>query len=289
MRNISFTRIKYLWIQIAIISKKSILLSGLGMISGMFMLTITSLQQVNYEITGDISWHFSNGDTIMMPLYYAIFCFYLSFRLASTFKNMQTKEKRIAFLTLPATQLEKFIAYTTWSVVVSFVLFFAAAFINDLLRLGILACTGALRFWNSELFFAQLPQYTNMFDINIQHISITSAPAFLTFHLLGFSLYLLGACIWYKHVFWKTIASIGAVAFLWTLFTITCVKLLSHKMWFYIVFRHYDIGDMLPWANYIFIAVTTLLIIAIWYISYRLFCSREVISQKTAWFSWLRK
>lgn len=290
MKNISFTRIKYLWIHIATISKKSILLSGLGILSIMFMFTITTFGNVNYESSPNAIRHFTSDSSILLSLYYVIFCVTLSLSIASTFKDMQTKEKRIAFLTLPATQLEKFIAYTVWAVVIPTVLFFAAAFINDLLRLALLASAGSLRFWDTELFFSLLPHYANMLNINFQQIHFSGLPAFITCHLVGFSLYLLGACIWYKHVFLKTIASVAVIAFAWTIFSVFRIELLmSDDSWICQSVRYYDIKAFLPWGNYVFIAVNGLLIMALWYVSYRLYCRREVISQKTNWFNWLGK
>lgn len=276
MRQINFNRIKLLWLRIAAVQRKPLTFSALGLFFGMLCYNLgTTLRTDIYMST-------------MVIVYYIIFCLYMSISLASTFKCMQSKEERIDFLTLPATQLEKFIACSLWAAVVPILIFLASAILNDLLIAIMMLCRNNTANIQDHLFFGILWQNTNAFIINGQQGIINGYPALLSWHLCGFSVYLLGACLWYKRVFLKTIIAIGLISFLLSLILTGIVRILPEETWQHNAVRYYDFKVFSSFANPSFVAIHLLLSVGMWWIGYRLFKRKEAISQKVKWLGFFK-
>lgn len=277
MKQLNINRIKLLWLRMYAMRKKSILFSALGLFSGMLIFNVlTTFRTDAYS-------------SAMLIIYYLVFCLYLSLNLASTFQCMQSKEGRIGFLALPATQLEKFIAYTLWAVIVPILAFLVSAAANDLLIGLITVCKGNLGDLQNLLFFSLLFKSSDVIVSSGQMSLIHGTPSILSWHLFSFSLYLAGACVWYKRVFLKTVIAIGICSFLLSLFVMGFISVMPEDNWFYNAFHNYNFESSLPWLNTIFVTVHLLLSFGLWWLGYRLFKRREVISQRVGWLGSFKK
>lgn len=275
MKNISFKRLRQLWLQIAVTSKKQILFGCLGMLGAMLLINLPTYfypfsDEVGYG-AGRMNW--------LIVTYSIMFYAYLSICLSSTFGNMKTKEGRIAFLTLPAGQLEKFIAYASWTIVVPIVIFMATSTLMDLMR-------SPLTFLFTGRFspiFLILPQ---MFDnsaemiIHFDGYVLSGILLIIIFHVFNLSLFLLGSCLWYKRVFLKTIAAAGICTFLLMILFVSSFNVLNE--WDLLKNIKIDLQDLDPdLIMTVLITVGIIATAAVWWISYRLFCRREVVSRKS--------
>lgn len=278
MKEITINRIKLLWIRLFALRKKQLLFYFLGMAAIMLMYNCFTVG------TG----RDADSET-MMALYYVIFCACMSLNMASAFRSMQTREGRIEFLMLPAGRAEKFIAASLWALLTSVILFAAAVLVNDVIRLLLLAGSGALANWHDQTFTGILPQCLDMTGITVNSTHIVGLPAILSWHLAGFSLYLLGACIWYKRVFLKTIIAFAVCNFLIILMMTGVVEILPDDSPLYNALRHYDFEAFLPYGNTLFTIFNLLVTCALWWIGYSLFKRREVVSQRINWLGLFKK
>lgn len=272
MKNISFTRIKQLWIHKTIYSRKDLLFSTLGLLAAMSMVTFGTSRYIDF----------------LSSAYYMMFCLFMSLSLSSAFKSLQTKEGRIAFLTLPASPAEKFFASTVWAVVTPIVIFSLSAILIDLLHLLLANLTDtAGNAPHGMLLQLMLRQFSSA-EIRFGAYSTSSLLTWIMFHVFSFSLFLLGACIWYKQVFLKTIAAIGICTFLLLLLSIYGFRLIHSLTISFNLKDGMTIGGM-PAIITAITAFWTIATIIIWWISYRLFLRREAISQKWNLSGWLKK
>lgn len=272
MRNISFTRIKHLWIQTAVVSKKQLLFNLLGITCGLFMINLGASKSMD-------------SINLLSASYFLIFCVMLSISLSNTFRQMQTKEGRIAFLTLPASPAEKFIANVVWAVVVPVILFFVSAVCIDLLRIVYLTCIGKN---DTGMLLPLIFQNYSVATLQFGSYQTSGILIWSLFHVFSFTIFLLGSCIWYKKVFLKTIAAIGICTFILMFVLMLGIQsvqdwILPHEIEIWL--RSIDTSTIITVINIFGILCTVIL----WWISYRLFKRREVISQKRSWFGWLKK
>lgn len=270
MKNISFTRIKQLWIQTAVTFRKQILFNLLGIICAMFF---ANLSATNRNID------------MMTAFYFMFFCIILSLSLSSAFRQMQTKEARLTFLTLPASPAEKFIANVVWAIVVPIVLFIVSAVAIDLLHALFISYIGGN---NPKLLLPIMLRNCSVITLRFGNYQTSGLLIWILFHTFSFSLFLLGSCLWYKKVFLKTIAAIGIVTFLLMISAATGIGLTESRTlpagmqeWLISIDTHTIIT-----LTSIFLGLCT---VVVWYLSYRLFKRREIISQKRKWLGFIRK
>lgn len=273
MKQFDYKRILLLWKQRAALRKRTILLNMLSLFSGLFI--------YNMLATGLMVEDRDSG--LLTAVYYLTFCIYLSVCISLSFSEMQTKEGRIACLTLPASQAEKFVAGALWSAVVPTLLFLAAALLNDVVRLALLSFHGAFTDWHTQLFIGQLYGSGDLITITGGQTILTGMPSILTGHVLGFSLYLLGACIWSRHVFLKTFCAIGVCWFLLMLLLMGVVSVLPEYSPLYNALRDYDFSSLRGWGDTILTTANVALTVLVWWTAWRLSRRREAIAQKTSW------
>lgn len=273
MSSISFTRIKQLWIQHTICSKRSLITHFIGLFCGLYMihvLGIISRADINFYAGA-----FLLSFTVFMAVY-----------LSGTFEVMNTKEKRINYLSFPAKTPEKFIAYASWYIIVPIVLFTAAYLLSELPRALTVLLIGNPQQKAAETIL--LPRLSGAIltwtrdDIR----SIDQLLFLISFNACSASLFVLGSCLWYKKVFLKTVATVGITTFL----GMTLISLISNIMEDCGISRD-TINSIFfftqPWEyGFWFLSVSlTIGTVFVWWGSYRLFKHREVISQKRNWFS----
>ena len=287
MKQFDYKRILLLWKQRAALRKRTILLNMLSLFSGLFI--------YNMLATGLMLEDRDSG--LLTAVYYLTFCIYLSVCMSLSFSEMQTKEGRIACLTLPASQAEKFVSGALWAVVVPTLIFLVAALLNDVVRLTLLSFHSALTDWRTQLFVGKLAYCGDLVTVSggktilggdLVTVSggqtiLAGVPAILTGHVLGFSFYLLGACIWYKHVFLKTFCAIGVCWFLLMLLLMGVVSVLPEDSPLYTALRYYDFSSLRGWSDTILTTAGMVLTLLVWWTAWQLFRRREAISQKTNW------
>ena len=191
-------------------------------------------------------------------------------------ESMNTQQKRISFLMLPATSFEKFLSRFLY-VTVGFVLM----------------CTLSLLLAEATRFLIQpffdLPDTFNQSVLSTVwregiHEGITLSERFSyedfvvkgSIHFLYLvwihSFFLLAGCCWYKHAFWKTL---GLTIVVWLLIITVIVNSIHEVM----------LSDILEFIsksafNFIAILVYSLLILLNWWLSYRCFTRQQVIEPK---------
>lgn len=268
MKTINFTRIRQLWLRQIQYRKKYMLTACLGTLFILYVLRF-------FGITSNCSPSFYDN------LYYAVFCVYMAAFMAGTFSDMKTKEKRVSFLSLPATTAEKFIAYSSWHIVVPIFLFIIAVIGSELPGAITVRLLGNAEQQTTETFL--LPVMVKdtldyMVGYTQESIYIASLSIFTA------SLFLMGSCIWYKNVFLKTAAAIGSTFFVLLLCFMAYVSILLYYEVDYdtetkLLFFNYPYVWGF-WVLYVPLGIGTVLV---WWLSYRLFKQREVISQKHNW------
>ena len=191
-------------------------------------------------------------------------------------ESMNTQQKRISFLMLPATSFEKFLSRFLY-VTVGFVLM----------------CTLSLLLAEATRFLIQpffdLPDTFNQSVFSTVwwegiHKGITFSERFSyedfvvkgSIHFLYLvwihSFFLLAGCCWYKHAFWRTL---GLTIVVWLLIITVIVNSIHEVM----------SSDTLEFIsesafNFIAILVYSLLILLNWWLSYKLFTRSQVIQPK---------
>lgn len=276
MNTIRFTRIKQLWIQQTIYNKRSLMSNGLGLLCGLYMIHFIGIV--------------SDSTITFYSAFFALsFCIFMAKYMSETFAAMNTKEKRISFLSFPATTQEKFIAYTSWHVVVPIVLFMAAYLLSELPRA---ATVFSMERFPLEKDIILLPRlYENIIVWLMAYKNSAMAELMYMTSAFAFSasLFLLGSCLWYKKVFLKTVAAIGVTVFLGIVLTWVSIDFLRECGMNYDtinkIFFFTDPDRFGLWVQFIPMNIGTVIV---WVVCYHLFKHREVISQKHNWLSRFR-
>lgn len=276
MNTISFKRIRQLWFMMAVIYKKRLLFSAIGLLCALFMANTSIL----LGLGGTISF--------LSASYYLLFCIFLSISLSDTFIMMQTKEGRSRFLTLPAQNAEKFIACTTWAIVVPIIIFLADTLLVELLRIPISQMPVGKHLLASTFLLPAIARDILDTSISFGCFQTNGTVSFLLFHVFTFSLYLLGSSLWCKRVFLKTVACIGGCTFIFMLSGILSRPLIKRLL------MNENIEAWLQQVTpqevlYTVTTIGAICTIVVWWFSYRLFCRKQVIPQKWNWRFFTRK
>lgn len=215
-------------------------------------------------------YHISNYNGLCWAL--TLFCFIFFMGIGGCFmaNNMKTKQQRIAFLSLPSSNLEKFLSRFLWCTVGFFLFFCVAMVIADLLRAIFClsvhgnACGSVLVYHFDMLGMASFNNPNGNFDMEIVYAVIMVTSVALYSH----SVYLLGGVFFRK--------------FNWILTTVVCyavsslLALLNYYVDIYPVVK----SDGLRTMAYIVTSVCLLLTVFNYWASYRLFCRSQVICNK---------
>lgn len=210
---------------------------------------------------------------------------------ASSIMNvMNTKEKRISFLMLPATNIEKFLSRALWVCVGFFVMATVAVVAAEFTRYLLCFMIPALENCR-HLAFAYLFTHENIGELfRGFNDAMRSAPIDLSlFGVLlalqlfwGYSLYILGGSIWYRHPFLKTTACL-------LVFSYVIAPVLSLLGMFGVL--HIDANTLNHWMQNISFddinaivsigsVVSIVLIVLTWWLSYHLFTRAQVVRKR---------
>ncbi len=204
------------------------------------------------------------------------FCFFIAhviiiFGFSRIFSLLNTKQKRISYLTLPATNAERFLAALLYVLIVFPLCVFLSFLMGDTLRMLIDGISRNQWFSCISLIFNGYPMYfhfgswANIMD-NIHDISIL---------LWICSLYILGGTWFRKHAFFIVTAGLMAllIAIIWSQATFT---------WHFSLATYDATGqaiDVSPFIYPVTIAILAATLLNIW-LSYRIFKNFQIITSK---------
>lgn len=205
----------------------------------------------------------------------AIFAWGSYFVATEIMKPMQTKEGRINFLMLPATNAEKFAARFIYVTIGYLVTFFVALVALDLVYQLLV-----LVFKNDSDFFGSITSVLLTLhgggDLNINGttVSLFGNWTFAFFlPLFGHSLWILGGSLWYKRSFIKTWVAQVIFGFVVSM-AISAVVLHLPEDW-YRIFDDINTDALIYAVNIVAFCLT----IGVYYFSYKLFVRSQVIPQ----------
>lgn len=280
MKNLNLTRIRQLWGRLARYNRKSLIIYFVALVFGMYLINLTCISS-------------DSSAKVYLEFYFVFFWIYGAICLSGTFETMNTPGKRINFLCLPAAKPEKFTALTTWTVVSALLLFAVAMGVCDLFRALTVSLADIEGENKADTWL--LPQLYKELSVTGNRIDSDLARAYTSFacmlHVFFGSLFILGSSLWYKKVFLKTVAVIGSAALLLFIIVRFVYNIMekagmSTELFDYMLFiSEANTPGTLMTYNLLF-AIGTVLA---WMAAYRVFCRREVISQKRGRLKWLQK
>lgn len=253
-----------------------------GCYSGIAMALIFAMKgierSIELNISGDLYYQFCTRIYTMI-----VFCsyFYLLVCASKIMEVMNTKNKRISYMMLPATIGEKFISRVIYVCITSMVIFFVGLFFAELTRLALFPLFDAPEeFSRFCLFDIMSVPFYDIIYINPKSYGISSTFIIYIFLisdcLLNHSIYILGGTYFRKHAFIKTI---GICMAIFIIFTYTYINLSREK----IISSIYNneafwsnLEVLLPILSIIFLLLT----IINWVLSYRLFKNSQITDRK---------
>lgn len=200
-------------------------------------------------------------------------------------KCMDNKEKRISYLLLPATKLEKFFSRALFVTVGTVLMILVALLALELTHYLLLPL------FDLPAVYSQ-PMLVEVFSMKWAHASVdaTGEPVYSwwlmqllvwIFCLWNHSLFILGGSFWYKHPFLKTIGACLAVTILGGILFASSV---DSGIWSFLI-RKVDenyphspqtVNGLLTIISVVFLLFT----VFNWWLSYRLFTRSEVVKRK---------
>ena len=227
-----------------------------------------------------------------VPLFYGVLSLSLMCAAADmTTVPFKTKGRALNYLMIPATKLEKFLSRAFINVVLVLMMAYVALFLADLARLlyvGIFDIEGFYGFTLPKVFVSGSDPFVEIYKSAGQEwgtveglreiVSFNPTRGFIAASWLGVlvlllhSLFILGGCIWRKAAIIKTLATGLAIIFI----TVWLVEEFN--------LGHLFTEDWLKWyfSSYISRVLTySLLLLPIfnWWLSYRLFSRKQMISR----------
>ena len=200
-------------------------------------------------------------------------------------KCMDNKEKRISYLLLPATKLEKFFSRALFVTVGTVLMILVALLALELTHYLLLPV------FDLPAVYSQ-PMLVEVFSLRWAHASVdaTGEPVYSwwlmqllvwIFCLWNHSLFILGGSFWYKHPFLKTIGACLVVTILGGILFANLAEggfLARFSDWMQ---EHYQdtpqtVNGLLTIISVVFLLFT----VFNWWLSYRLFTRSEVIKRK---------
>ena len=200
-------------------------------------------------------------------------------------KCMDNKEKRISYLLLPATKLEKFFSRALFVTVGTALMILVALLALELTHYLLLPL------FDLPAVYSQ-PMLVEVFSMRWAHASVdaTGEPVYSwwlmqllvwIFCLWNHSLFILGGSFWYKHPFLKTIGACLAVTILGGILFANLAEggfLACFSDWMQ---EHYQdtpqtVNGLLTIISIVFLLFT----VFNWWLSYRMFTRSEVVKRK---------
>lgn len=195
-------------------------------------------------------------------------------------ENMKTKEQRTAFLMLPATMIEKFVARFLMVTVGMAIAIVVSALLAEVTRYLVLPLYHLPDTFYQPVLCGMLSGEFNPFNIvGREWMPIWMGAAFM---LWGHSLYLLGGSLWYKSPFLKMTAVLFLVSMSASFLMVQAVLWIGHEN-IHIFVKWLE--EHLQWmTEEYFFAMWMIFFNSLtlfnWWLSYRLFARSQVIKPK---------
>ena len=202
--------------------------------------------------------------------------FYLIVCATRIMEVMNTKNKRISYMMLPATNGEKFISRAVYVCITSMVIFFVGLFFAELTRLALLPLFYAPKEFSSFCLF----DIINKTDLSYYELFSYSGHEFvilllfwISWFLWSHSIYILGGTYFRKYPFVKTW---GIMMLLFVIIAYIYGNMIAQKL-----FLYFDPINENSWFNaqtisIIFLALT----VFNWTLSYHLFRNSQITDRK---------
>lgn len=237
-----------------------------------------------------IECDFSSFQIIMLSAFSTILLFGGIVSASTVLENMSTQQKRISFLMLPATSLEKFITRAMYVTLGFALTIFIALLLAEATRFLFLPLfnlpeeyhQSVLPFMWKEFMEVETMKFVGEGAKESYAIGYMSKAVGWLLPLWGHSFFILGGCYWQKHPFWKTLGIIVLVNHLLGLIGVLLIQSFEDVNW------HIDEEWLEANLNWItvegilsfFIVLFTCLLALNWWLSYRCFKRSQVIKPK---------
>lgn len=198
------------------------------------------------------------------------FIFFMGIGGCFMMNNIKTKQQRIAFFSMPSSNMEKYLARFLWCTVGFLLFFLIALIVADLLRmlLGLAlygnACGSVIGFIIERLGMATLSDPRGQFDANI----LMAVIMVISIALCSHSIYLLDG-VFFRKLNW-----------IFTSVIIYMIAPILGVLSYFIDIEPVTDSDGLTPMAYIVTVVSLLITAFCYWASYRLFCRSQVICNK---------
>lgn len=210
---------------------------------------------------------------------------------ANIMENMITKEKRIAFLMLPATMIEKFVARFLIVTVGLAVAVFVAASLAEITRYLLLPLFNVPETFHQSVLYNLLSMASvdgeqiyrgSGYAMNMLYQNWLGELCGWAFLVWSHSLYILGGSYWYKKPFFKTLGTLMLISILCSVLSVHIISwvgndgMRSFAEWLEANSQWMTLNKLLSLGVAFFSAFTMFN----WWLSYRLFTRSQVIKPK---------
>ena len=226
--------------------------------------------------------NFNEFSDIVSGTFFSVLFFGGSFTASYVLETMNTQQKRISFLMLPATSFEKFFARFLYVTVGFVVLSTIALLLAEVTRFLLLPMFDLPDTFKQSTLPNVWQTIMNVRTFNFNGSGIMESVVGWLFLIWIHSFFLLGGCRWYKNAFWKTLGLIILVNFFFIFVLVNLVELLDEGvmeeilLWCEANFSWVTVTGILSFAIVMFV----LLILLNWWLGYRCFTRSQVIKPK---------
>lgn len=226
--------------------------------------------------------NFNEFSDIVSATFFSVLFFGGSFTASYALETMNTQQKRISFLMLPATSFEKFFARFLYVTVGFVVLSTIALLLSEVTRFLLLPMFDLPDTFKQSTLPNVWQTIMNVRTFNFNGSGIMESVVGWLFLIWIHSFFLLGGCRWYKNAFWKTLGLIILVNFFFIFVLVNLVESLDESvmeeivLWCEANFSWVTVTGILSFAIVMFM----LLILLNWWLSYRCFTRSQVIKPK---------
>ena len=226
--------------------------------------------------------NFNEFSDIVSATFFSVLFFGGSFTASYALETMNTQQKRISFLMLPATSLEKFVARFLYVTVGFVVLSTIALLLSEVTRFLLLPLFDLPDTFKQSTLPSVWQTIMNVRTFNFNGSGKMEPVVGWLFLIWIHSFFILGGSYWYKNAFWKTLGLIILVNFFFIFVSVNLVESLDESvmeeivLWCEANFSWVTVTGILSFAIVMFM----LLILLNWWLSYRCFTRSQVIKPK---------
>lgn len=252
------------------------------------VMVLTMSKQVTYSDSQMAFQHYCSN--IMGAFAFIIGIFGIVYA-ANIMENMITKEKRIAFLMLPATMIEKFVARFLIVTVGLAVAVFIAASLAEITRYLLLPLFNVPETFHQSVLYNLLSMASvdgeqiyrgSGYAMNIPYQNWLGELCGWAFLVWSHSLYILGGNYWYKKPFFKTLGTLMLISILFSVLSVHILSWIgddnirSFAEWLEANFQWMTLNKLLSLGVAFFSAFTMFN----WWLSYQFFTRSQVVKPK---------